>query len=184
MRNKPLKKWSNCILNDFETDELMRLSNMFSKIRNFGDISPGIVTGANSYFILSKQNMDALNLSTEHQLSIISKGSSIPPLLFFKPEDFLSLSNTSKRTHMLDLSGLKEADFSDELKAYLLSGEKKEIHNRYKCKKRRRWYDVPIVKKGDVCFFKRFHYVPRIIINSVGIHTTDIAYNIRMNVSY
>lgn len=38
MRNKPLKKWSNCILNDTETDELMRLSDMFAKIGSFGDI--------------------------------------------------------------------------------------------------------------------------------------------------
>lgn len=90
MRNKPLKKWSNCILNDTETDELMRLSDMFAKIGSFGDISPGIVTGANSFFILSKQDIDKLNLNVKHQLSIISKGSLIPSLLTFKPEDFIS----------------------------------------------------------------------------------------------
>ena len=184
MRNKPLKKWSNCILNDTETDELMRLSDMFAKIGSFGDISPGIVTGANSFFILSKQNIDKLNLNVKHQLSIISKSSLIPSLLTFKPEDFMLLSGTKNRTRLLDLTGLKETEFSNELKAYLLSGEKKDIHNRYKCKKRHRWYDVPIVKKGDVCFFKRFHYLPKIIINSADIHTTDIAYNIRIKDKY
>lgn len=184
MRNKPLKKWSNCILNDTETDELMRLSDMFAKIGSFGDISPGIVTGANSFFILSKQNIDKLNLNVKHQLSIISKSSLIPSLLTFKPEDFMLLSGTKNRTRLLDLTGLKETEFSNELKAYLLSGEKKDIHNRYKCKKRHRWYDVPIVKKGDVCFFKRFHYLPKIIINSADVHTTDIAYNIRIKDKY
>lgn len=177
MRNKPLKKWSNCILNDTETDELMRLSDMFAKIGSFGDISPGIVTGANSFFILSKQDIDKLNLNVKHQLSIISKGSLIPSLLTFKPEDFMFLSGTKNRTRLLDLTGLKETEFSNELKAYLLSGEKKDIHNRYKCKKRHRWYDVPIVKKGDVCFFKRFHYLPKIIINSADIHTTENMYD-------
>ena len=162
----------------------MRLSDMFAKIGSFGDISPGIVTGANSFFILSKQDIDKLNLNVKHQLSIISKGSLIPSLLTFKPEDFMFLSGTKNRTRLLDLTGLKETEFSNELKAYLLSGEKKDIHNRYKCKKRHRWYDVPIVKKGDVCFFKRFHYLPKIIINSADIHTTDIAYNIRIKDKY
>ena len=184
MRNKPLKKWSNCILNDSETDELMRISNMFPKIRSFGNISPGIVTGANSYFILSKQDMDKLGLDTRYQLPIISKGSSIPQLLFFNSQDFARLSNTRNRTQLLNLTGLTEDDFSSELRAYLLSGKKKKIHKRYKCKKRPRWYDVPIVKKGDICFFKRFHYMPRVIINSAEVHTTDIVYNIRIEDKY
>lgn len=142
------------------------------------------MTGANSYFILSKQDIDKLNLNVKHQLSIISKSSSIPSLLTFNPEDFVRLSGTKNRTLLLNLTDLKEVEFSNELKLYLSSGEKKDIHNRYKCKKRHRWYDVPIVKKGDVCFFKCFHYLPKIIINSADIHTTDIAYNIRMNGEY
>lgn len=35
-----------------------------------------------------------------------------------------------------------------------------------------------------VAFFKRFHYLPKIIINSADIHTTDIAYNIRIKDKY
>jgi len=54
MRNKPLKKWSNCILNDVETDRLNEISKKHPEIKTFGDISPGIVTGANAFFILIK----------------------------------------------------------------------------------------------------------------------------------
>ena len=52
LRNKPLKKWSNCILNDAETELLLGTASLFPKINTFGEISPGIVTGANSYFVL------------------------------------------------------------------------------------------------------------------------------------
>lgn len=55
MRNKPLKKWSNCILNDWETEELLRISKLFPKVQSFGDISPGIVTGANSFLFRQRK---------------------------------------------------------------------------------------------------------------------------------
>lgn len=181
MRNKPLKKWSNCILNDTETEQLKLISNMFPKVRTFGDISPGIVTGANSFFILTKKDINTLDVNEAQCIPILTKGSTIPPLLFFKAEDFLSLENTNTRTYLLNLNGLQESSFSQTLCEYLEQGKDKEINDRYKCKKRTRWYDVPIIKNGEVCFFKRFHWIPKIIVNFAGVHTTDIVYNIRFN---
>lgn len=66
----------------------------------------------------------------------------------------------NNRTHLLNLNGLAHESFSKELVAYIAKGEEEKINERYKCKKRRRWYDVPIIKKGDVCFFKRYHIIP------------------------
>ena len=43
---------------------------------------------------------------------------------------------------------------------------------------------MPIVKNGDACFFKRYHYLPRVIANTDKIHSTDIIYNIRFNKAY
>jgi len=94
------------------------------------------------------------------------------------------LESTNARTRLLNLNGVKIETFSDSLKNYLKAGEEKDINNRYKCKKRGRWYDVPIIKNGSVCFFKRFHRLPRVIVNGAGVHTTDIAYNIRFKENY
>ncbi len=184
MRNKPLKKWSNCILDDTETEELTRLANLYPKIGSFGDISPGIVTGANSFFVLAKSEIDALEVSDDVKLPIITKGSSIPPLLFFTQQDFLLLEQTNARTRLLNLNGVKVGTFSDSLKDYLKTGKEKEINDRYKCKKRGRWYDVPIIKNGSVCFFKRFHRLPKVLVNVAGVYTTDIVYNIRFKDNY
>ena len=184
MRNKPLKKWSNCILNDTETEEIKRISKLFPEIRSFGDISPGIVTGANAFFVLSKKNIDSLDINPSLHLPIITKGSTIPPLLYFKTEDFEMLINSNTRTYLLDLNGAAEDTFSQPLNEYLEKGAEKEINKRYKCEKRKRWYDVPIIKSGEACFFKRFHWIPRVIVNSAGVHTTDIVYNIRFKPEY
>lgn len=184
MRNKPLKKWSNCILNDEETEKLLQLSKKFLKISQFGDISPGIVTGANSFFILNQEKIDKLKTPATHILPIIMKSSSIPPLLSFTSLDFENTISKNNRTHLLNLNGLAHESFSKELVAYIAKGEEEKINERYKCKKRRRWYDVPIIKKGDVCFFKRYHIIPRIIVNAAQLHTTDIIYNIRFKENY
>ena len=50
----------------------------------------------------------------------------------------------------------------------------------YKCANRTPWYGVPIVNKGDVVFFKRYHIAPRVYINRANIHTTDAGYHIRL----
>ena len=90
----------------------------------------------------------------------------------------------SRSTHLVNLNGLAHESFSEELIAYIAKGEEEKINERYKCKKRRRWYDVPIIKKGDACFFKRYHIIPRVIVNAAQLHTTDIIYNIRFNEDY
>ena len=184
MRNKPLKKWSNCILNDNETDELARIAGLYPKIKTFGEISPGIVTGANSFFTLTKIEIDDFAISEDHKLPIITKGSVLPSLLMFRTEDFLSLTKTSARTYLLNLNGLEYNSFPASVKCYIKYGEDNKINERYKCQKRNRWYDVPIVKKGEVCFFKRFHHIPKVIVNSAGAHSTDIVYNIRFKPDY
>lgn len=181
MRNKPLKKWSNCILNDIETETLLNTASLFPKIKTFGAISPGIVTGANSYFVLSKDKIDTLNIEDNLKLSVLTKGSHIPSLLLLKVSDFKFIETPKRRTRLLNLNLAREDTFSQELKSYLESGKKKKIHERYKCKKRKRWFDVSIIKAGDACFFKRFHHLPKLIVNEAGIHTTDVSYNIRFN---
>lgn len=184
MRNKPLKKWSNCILNDEETERLMNLARKYKKIAAYGEISPGIVTGANSFFIIPQNKAETLQVPPSNILKIITKSSVIPWLLCFKKQDFDGLCGEKNNTHMLSLVGLDKELFSKELREYIKKGEKEEINVRYKCSHRNRWYDVPVVKSGEACFFKRYHHIPRVVLNQEQIHTTDIIYNIRFYPDY
>lgn len=184
MRNKPLKKWSNCILNDEETESLHKIAQNYPKIESVGDIAPGIVTGANSFFILPKNKAEQLALTCDSALPILMKSSTIPPLLLFTPEDFSAIAETGIPSRVLNLKSLTRSDFSLALNAHIKCGKKKELHKRYKCRARGRWFDVPIVKKGTACFFKRFHMFPRVIANQADVYTTDIAYNIRFYSDY
>lgn len=179
-RNKPLSKWSNCILNDLETEALKNICEAYPKIKEFGDISPGIVTGANDFFILNCETISDLG-DLENSLSIVSKSADLADKLLFSIEDYNVLVDEKKKVKLLNLNNVQEDTFSSELKQYLKSGVDKEISERYKCSKRKRWYDVPIIKRGDACFFKRYNIIPRIVVNEANVYTTDIAYNIRFN---
>lgn len=178
MRNKPLKKWSNCILNDDETEFIHRLAKKYSRIGSVGNISPGIVTGANSFFIVEKNQLSDFKMDNI-KLEIISKSSDIIHKFIFTKEDFDELSQNNKKTYLINLNDINKKHFSPSLLEYLDQGEKQKINERYKCLSRNRWFDVPIVKNGAVCFFKRYSRCPRIIVNEALVHTTDIAYNIR-----
>jgi adenine-specific DNA-methyltransferase len=179
MKNKPIKKWSNCILDDDETEMLKRISAKYPQIRSFGDISPGIVTGANSFFIIDRTQAEQIQMEQAY-LRILSKSNHISSKLLFSINDFNDLVDHGKKVYLLNLTGIDEETFSERLKEHLDQGREDKLHERYKCKQRNRWYDVPIVKNGDLCFFKRYHLFPRIIINESGVHTTDISYNIRI----
>lgn len=183
MKNKPLKKWANCILNDVETEILKQIASEFPLIKNFGDISPGIVTGANSFFILDQKRLENI-IDKNHLLPIIHKSSDVNSKLIFAEEDFNKLCLKNINAFMLNLNQFPYAEFSNKLKEHLKLGEKEKIHERYKCAERDRWYDVPLVKNGDLCFFKRYNTLPRLIVNEPYIHTTDIAYNIRLKGEY
>lgn len=182
-RNKPLSKWSNSILNDDETELLKKLSSRYTQVSSLGDISPGIVTGANNFFILNRTTVEKLGCQ-EYVIPIIQKSSAIGSMLEFKEADYDALLNSNKNALMLNLNGVEREVFSNELNEYILGGETAEIHKRYKCSQRKRWFDVPVISSGDLMFFKRYNKLPRLMVNEPRVFTTDISYNIRLSNSF
>ncbi len=180
MKNKPLKKWTNSIISDEETELIKSKSSIFQKISDFGFTSPGIVTGNNSYFI---KNNEFINNTNAECVPIISKSCLIGNKILFSINDFNELINQNKKVFLLKLNQEKQ-NYSKELIKYIKFGEENRINETYKCTTHKPWYNVPIIKKGDVLFFKRYHKMPKLVINEANIYTTDISYNIRLKDKY
>ncbi len=179
-KSKPLKKWSNAILSDEDIILLKSLSGKYKKISEVGVSAPGIVTGGNKYFILTNENAEAYNC-IEYTLPILQKSSYISENTIVVDHAIMSnLREQKKPAHLLNLSHIQLEDMTEELKQYLAIIKPKLI-KRFKCANRKPWYGVPIVNKGDVIFFKRYHILPRIYINRAEVHTTDAGYHIRLN---
>jgi len=184
--NKPLKKWSNAILGDDDISLLKNAIGRYPAIKNMGIIAPGIVTGGNRYFILPKEKVEEYQCR-EYVLPIVQKASYISKNTIEISEAVVEeISKNNKPVYLLNLSQEKELHrLPIRLQEYLKwAGEQKvgdiPLKDCYKCSNRIPWYGVPIVQKGEVVFFKRYGYLPRIYYNSAKVHTTDAGYHIRL----
>lgn len=188
-RNKPLKKWTNAILSDSDIDLLNLIDSKYKKISGICDASPGIVTGANNEFILTKEQVEQLECQ-KFILPIIPKSNMLNGQFILTRDVVQKIGEKGNRIYLLNLQHVDEKFFSKSLKEYLITiGEKEnaseiKLKNRYKCRNRQPWYGVPIVRNGDLFFFKRYDKAPRICVNEADLYTTDIAYNMRLNSGY
>lgn len=184
-KSKPLKKWSNAILSDEEINLLKDVSEEYEKVNMIGDTAPGIVTGGNKYFILTQEQVQEYECQ-EYTIPILQKSSFVNENTVIIDEHTMNgLQRRQKPMYLLDLADVQEVEMSARLLAYLnkIREEKTgdiRLIDRYKCANRSPWYGVPIVKKGGVIFFKRYHVLPRVYINRANIHTTDAGYHIRL----
>ncbi len=184
-RNKPLKKWSNAILSDYDIDLLNRIAANYTRISNFAESAPGIVTAANNKFILTENEVAQYNCR-QYVIPIISKGIMARNIFEINYDLITLLAQEGKKVYLLNLAKTSENELPDSLKEYLsavatIKRNGIEIQNSYKCSRRKPWYAVPIVRSGSVIFFKRYDICPRISTNPFGIHTTDIAYNLQLH---
>ncbi len=188
-RNKPLKKWTNAILSDSDIDLLNLIDSKYKKVSEVCDASPGIVTGANNEFILTKKQVEQLECK-EFILPTISKSNMLNGQFILTQDVVQKIEEKGNRIYLLNLLHVDEALFSAQLKEYLtVIGEKEnaskiKLKSRYKCRNRKPWYGVPIVRNGDLLFFKRYDKIPRVCVNEANLYTTDIAYNMRLNPVY
>ncbi|MCJ2164640.1 N-6 DNA methylase [Pseudodesulfovibrio sp. S3] len=173
-------KWTSFVLN---ANDLAFVNNLVAKchpVSKYCKSVAGIVTAANNYFIVSEEVANTYSLG-KYVKPIIQKGTFVNGSTRITPESFDQLRATGKPCYLLDLNGLDADKFNKGLNDYLSLGHSEKIPARYKCLKRKRWFDIPSIWKSEGFFFKRGHAYPKIIDNQADVFVTDAAYRIRMN---
>lgn len=160
---------------------LSEIRSAAARLSDFADSAPGIVSAANEFFILSQADT-AIHELDDYALPILKKGSLAGSSPIFSEADFAQLAKR-EACRFLAIKG-ERSELSEKLQAYIEVGEQKGFHLRYKCRHRKRWYEVPVVKVEEGFFFKRSHSIPRVIINAARVHVTDTAYGLRMKEGY
>ena len=163
-------------------DLLHRLSNEVNSVLYYCDSSPGIVTAANDFFILSSQDVERHNLSPWAR-RILKKSSFLPRELILDSNDF-ELISEKEPCYLIDFVNSKKRQLTSSAKKYIEEGENQGLHNRFKCRHRKPWYKVPILPASEGLFFKRAHFRPKLCINEANVLVTDTAYQIRMHPGY
>ena len=175
-----LDKWTNYILDDEELNFINDLKNRLENIQYYCEKSNvGIVTAANSYFVVNKDAVEKNNLQ-KYSEPILSKASDIKNVLTFQQEKYNRLNELNKRVNFIKFPDVIKSKLNKPAIKYVNHGISLELNNRYKCKLRKNWFHIPSVWKSEGFFVKRSHLFPRIIINDAQVQVTDSFYRINM----
>lgn len=176
-------KWSSHSLNEVELNLINRLTKECLTIDDISSSKPGIVTAANSFFILNQNDVKKYKLE-KYIRPIIQKGSLVGDSLTFDDNDFNKLKLSNTPCYFIDLNNKKSLD-DKKILPYLELGIEQKLHERYKMQKRLHWFQVPYnTEPALLFFFKRCHNYPKLVRNYSNAITTDSAYLMTMKSDY
>jgi adenine-specific DNA-methyltransferase len=170
-------KWSNFVLDDSDLNFLATISGKLKTISHYCSSSPGVVTGANNFFIINKNTVAKYKLEG-YSKPILQKSSFVENSVFFSSSQLRRLHKSNEPSFLVDLGNTPYKNLSDDIKAYLQLGKKNQVHTGFKCKHRKPWYNIPVVWAPIGMVFKRSHLYPKLIRNDAGALVTDAAYRI------
>lgn len=175
----PEMKWTSLFLEDKEFKVLAECSKneSFDRLGQLADVDVGIVTGRNNFFVVSHEEAQRLGAAS-HAIDVIGRTSALKSICFTKTD--LSAYRKANRSKLLNLKGLGRESFPDELEQYILLGERHGVNGGYKCRIRKRWFDVPSVYVPDAFMFRQIHKAPLLVANHCGATTTDTIHRVRV----
>jgi adenine-specific DNA-methyltransferase len=172
------RKWTHHFITPAEYEFLEGIRSRLAPVSNFVSNKAGIVTAANDFFIVPASFL-ALNDLDFYARPIIERGFFVNGAVSFTNEDFDHLAKSGRSAYLLDFNTLADIAISPRIAAYLQTGVNAEISERFKCKQRKKWYQIPNVGNApEAFFFKRAHDYPKLLLNSAAALVTDSAYKV------
>lgn len=144
---------------------------------DLAEVAVGIVTGANKFFLVPDEVVGQFSLQ-KWAYPMFGKSEHVPGVVF--DEDSIARNRKlGLPINFIWFSDEKLSDLPASVRDYILSGEKQNIHKRYKCRIREPWYSVPSVYATSLGMLKRSHDFPRLVFNKAQAYTTDTTYRVR-----
>jgi adenine-specific DNA-methyltransferase len=165
-------KWTALFLKDREF-EIIKAAKANPTVKTLGDfvsVDVGIVTGRNDFFCVSKNTHEKFDLAP-FVTPIVGKTSALKSIEF-KRSDYTHYTGVNG-AYLLNLKEVPLSKFNEGLKVYISHGEAAEVHEGYKCRIRKRWYDVPSVNIPDGFLFRQIHEYPLLVANTAKAACTD-----------
>ncbi len=172
-------KWTSLFLDEAAFAALDEAENSPSlmPLGKLAEVDVGIVTGRNKFFILTETTKNELQARTL-TVPIIGR-TSVLKTTHFDEMDFCDYTKEYP-SFLLNLSGVAYDAFPQAIKDYIKSGEDENIHRGYKCRIRRRWYDVPSIHTPDAFLFRQIHRYPLLVVNDAKATSTDTIHRVRV----
>lgn len=174
-------KWTKALLSKSALELLDVAENLETvhRFKNIAKVDVGIVTGANSFFLVNDETVRTHRLSSwSHPM--FGRSEHCPGVIY----DDRQHAENSRKGLPSNFLWFPEgsADRYKEVADYIKVGTEQNLHTRYKTSIRKCWYTVPSVSSSQIGMLKRSHDVPRLILNEAEAYTTDTAYRISSKV--
>ncbi len=171
-------KWTAMFLPDqtFASLEQACRADGIVPLGELADVDVGIVTGRNSFFVLDRDQAERIGINGFVQ-PLVGRTSSLRSIRFDE-RDF-EAHREKHPSLLIDLNGVPEKKISRSIKTYIAQGEAAGVHEGYKCRIRRRWYDVPSIYAPDAFLFRQIHDAPLLVANEAGATSTDAIHRVR-----
>ena len=141
-------------------------SGEFGPLQLWGETNLGMVTGNNSYFVLTAERARELKLGDAELLPICPPGSRHLRGLGFTERAWRDMVREGYSGLLFD-PPIQEP--SPAARAYIAHGETSGVNLAFKCRVRSPWWKVPRVSTPDAFLTYMNHDTPRLVTNRMGV---------------
>lgn len=178
---KTLSKWNLAQLDQAQIEAVINVmeNDRFTRLNNIASVKCSIVTGANQYFIVNKETIQQYDLSG-YALPALRKSHHCTGLIY----DQATFDDNSENNELIYLLNFNNKALNQGALDYVSLGETQGLHQRYKCRIRSPWYNIPVVKPQQALLTRFGHETLKIIHNQIDAYCTDSYYLIELKGAY
>lgn len=163
----PADKWTPLLMSAEALDVYTELltSGSFTTLDTWGRTSLGMVTGNNKYFTLSPERVTELGIPRTDLIRVSPPGSRHLRGLTLTTSALTELGKKGSATYLFYPKGEPKGASLE----YITAGETANVHTAYKCRVRKPWWRVPLVKPADLFLTYMNADTPRITTNDAKV---------------
>jgi len=166
---RPADRWNSSL--DAVSDATYAALLKSGRVQPLGDIASvdiGVVTGANKFFILSREEALKRRLPESALARVIER-----------PSDVKGLTVHEDEQKCLLLLSSDQSPTDPALRWYLRQGRRRGVPQGYKCRVRRSWYAVPLPKNRPHAFLPYMTGdLIRLVVNDKGLWSTNLIHGV------
>lgn len=146
---------------------------------DWGRIRLGAVTGANSYFCLSEEDVLRFGLSASDVIRLCPAGSSHLRELTLNERKMMEVAQKGGKVNLFYPS----EPISEAARAYIARGEALGIDSHYKCRSRNPWWRVPGIGRCDLFITYMNGVGPNLCVNELDLAFTNSVHGLTLDES-
>lgn len=174
----PSEKWTLFYIGPALVEKVRSLGNdkRMSRIGDYARVNVGVVTGRNSFFCLTQEQVLSENLS-QWTIPIVARSAHLSGLTLDR-EKWLENCAKGLVTSLLMIPEATDIGAHPELAKYLAKGESSGVHLGYKTRIRKKWWSVPSVMVPDGFMLRQVSSRVRLFVNNSGATSTDTVHRV------